>query len=52
MYTQLHRLQPTFTAKMDVYAYLLYIDSSDTEKLPTLERFEMKTFASFCCCCC
>lgn len=34
----MHRLQPTFTAKMDVYAYLLYIDKSEYDKITTLER--------------
>ena len=35
---KLHRLEPTYTSKMDIYAYLLYSDKSDYDKLSTLER--------------
>lgn len=37
-FEKLHRLQPTFTSKMDIYAYLLYSDKSEFDKIATLER--------------
>lgn len=37
-FEKLHRLQPTFTKKMDVYAYLLYSDKSEYDKVTTLEK--------------
>lgn len=37
-FEKLHKLQPTFTKKMDVYAYLLYSDKSEFDKISTLER--------------
>jgi len=37
-FEKLHKLQPMFTAKMDIYAYLLFIDTADYDKILTLER--------------
>lgn len=37
-FEKLHKLQPTYTKKMDVYAYLLYSDKSENDKISTLER--------------
>ena len=37
-FEKLHKLEPTYTNKMDVYAFLLYSDKSEYDKLSTLER--------------
>lgn len=37
-FDKLHRLEPAYTNKMDLFAYLLYIDKSDRDKLNSLEK--------------
>lgn len=37
-FDKLHNYDPFYTSKMDVYAYLLYNDKSDRDKLSTLEK--------------
>ena len=35
---KLHRLEPTYTSKIDIYAFLLYSDKSEFDKLTALEK--------------
>lgn len=34
----MHKLEPTYTTKMDIYAFLLFSDKSESDKLSTLEK--------------
>ena len=35
---KLHRLEPTYINKMDVYAFLLFSDKYESDKLAALEK--------------
>lgn len=37
-FEKLHKLEPTYTSKMDIYAFLLFSHKSEYDKLSTLER--------------
>ncbi|RNA21357.1 anaphase-promoting complex subunit 7-like [Brachionus plicatilis] len=37
-FEKLHKLEPTWISKMDIYAFLLFSDKSEFDKLSTLER--------------